>query len=121
MDSLPITSQHSYYLGTQPNPNNTLVFFGITVFLIIGWLFSTKFERFQSKRWRVVWFFNMIAGILFHYLWLSSAAVYNYLLPLLSRQISLLDYNNNIWVALIIGDTTNLFIAIYFIPTVVLG
>lgn len=118
--------QFTYYIPTfilfgDPTEPNTLVFFGITVFLIIGWLFSTKFERFQSKRWRVVWFFNMIAGILFHYLWLSSAAVYNYLLPLLSRQISLLDYNNNIWVALIIGDTTNLFIAIYFIPTVVVG
>lgn len=118
--------QFTYFIPTfvlfgDPTEPNIFLFFGITAFLIIGWLFSTKFKKFQSAKWRVFWFFNMLAGILFHYLWISSAAVYNYLLPLLANQISLLDYNNNIWVAVVVGDTSNLFIVIYFIPTLIIG
>ncbi|MDE3841000.1 conjugal transfer protein TraG (plasmid) [Bacillus methanolicus] len=101
--------------STQPG------FFGFlfaALWLIVGWLVSTKFKRYQTPFWRRLWFWNMFLGITFHYLWLISAPVYNTLLPYLGERINMMEVNN-IWHAIAVGDTNTLLLTIMFIPTAV--
>ncbi|MEK3992647.1 type IV secretory system conjugative DNA transfer family protein [Robertmurraya sp. FSL R5-0851] len=86
--------------------------------LIVGWLVSTKFKKFQVPKWRVAWFLNMALGMLFYFLWMVSAPVYNSLLPYLGNRITSMDVSN-IWLSVAVGDTNTLLLTIMFIPTAV--
>jgi hypothetical protein len=91
-----------------------------TLVLITGWLISTKFQKFQTPLWRVLWFWNMFLGITFYYLWLITMPVYNTLIPYLGNLIEKLQVDN-IWFAVAVGDIYTLFITIIFKPSVVTG
>lgn len=91
-----------------------------TLILIAGWLISTKFQKFQTPLWRVLWFWNMFLGITFYYLWLITMPVYNTLIPYLGNLIEKLQVDN-IWFAVAVGDINTLFITIIFTPSVVTG
>lgn len=90
----------------------------VTLFLILAWLISTKFVKFHTPFWRFWWFWTMFIGILFYYLWLISAPVYNTLLPYLGVRINTMQ-EESIWTTIAIGDTSTLLITIMFIPTIV--
>lgn len=105
--------------GTSTQPSFLLFFFS-TIWLILGWLASTKFERFKTIRWKRVWFWNMFIGIALHYIWLVSAPVYNTLLPYIGEKIDTLVVDN-VWLTVAVGDTHTLLITIMFIPTIVSG
>jgi hypothetical protein len=89
-----------------------------TLWLISGWLVSTKFEKFQTPVWRRFWFWNMFIGITFRYLWLISAPVYNSIIPYLGDRVKNMQ-SESIWETIALGDTNTLFITIVFIPTIV--
>ncbi|MGG4409391.1 type IV secretory system conjugative DNA transfer family protein [Niallia taxi] len=91
-----------------------------TIILIVGWLISTKYQKFQTPTWRLIWFWNMFLGISFYYLWLITMPVYNTLIPYLGNLIEKLQVDN-IWFAVAVGDINTLFITIIFTPSVVTG
>ncbi|MFT9495746.1 MULTISPECIES: type IV secretory system conjugative DNA transfer family protein [Bacillota] len=101
--------------STQPT---FLGFMFASIWLIVGWLISTKFKKFQTRLFRNLWFWNMFVGVIFYYLWLISAPVYNVLLPYLGGRINELEIEN-VWHAIAVGDVNTLLITIMFIPTVV--
>lgn len=105
--------------GSSLNPG-LIGFFLSTFILITGWLISTKFPKFQTSIWRVLWFWNMFLGITFYYLWLITMPVYNTLIPYLGNLINKLQVDN-IWFAVAVGDINTLFITIIFTPSVVTG
>ncbi|WP_374717736.1 type IV secretory system conjugative DNA transfer family protein [Neobacillus sp.] len=115
LDSIP-----TFILFGDPTTPGLIGFILSTIWLIIIWLVSTKFEKFQSRFWRIVWFWNMFIGILFHYLWLITAPVYNVVLPYLGERINSLDIEN-IWYAIAVGDSKTLLITIVYIPTIVMA
>lgn len=86
--------------------------------LIVGWLISTKFKAFQTKRWRIAWFGNMALGMFFHFLWLISAPVYNTLIPYLGNRINQMDVQS-IWLEIAVGDTQTLLLTVMFVPTTI--
>lgn len=107
-----------FFLFGEPTKPNFFIFLLTTTWLIIVWLVSTKFKKFQSRFWRNLWFWNMFFGITLHYLWLITAPVYNRVLPYLGYRISSLEVDN-IWYSIAVGETNMLLITIMFIPTIV--
>ncbi|KAA6446908.1 type IV secretory system conjugative DNA transfer family protein [Bacillus swezeyi] len=87
-----------------------------TIIFIYTWLLSTKVERFKELKWKLTIFINMIVGVTVYYIWLTTAAVSNGLIPYLQAKINQIDINN-VWMAVMLGNTSNLMITILFIPT----
>ncbi|QCJ45471.1 conjugal transfer protein TraG (plasmid) [Bacillus sp. S3] len=110
----------SFFLFGDSTKPGFVLFIISTVWLIVGWLASTKFERFKKTAWRRLWFWNMFIGIGLHYIWLISAPVYNTLLPYMGEKINTLVVDN-IWLTVAVGDTNTLLLTIMFIPTIVIG
>ncbi|KZE68033.1 conjugal transfer protein TraG [Fictibacillus phosphorivorans] len=101
--------------STQPS----FIFFVLSsVWLIAGWLVSTKFKEFQKPVWRFLWYWNVFFGIAFHYLWLISAPIYNSFLPYLGNRILEMEVDN-IWHAVAVGDTNTLLVTLMFVPSAV--
>ncbi|OUM93606.1 MAG: conjugal transfer protein TraG [Parageobacillus thermoglucosidasius] len=113
LDSIPM-----FVLFGNPTKPSLLFFIMTTVFLIGSWLISTKYKKFQSPRWRILWFYNMFFGIFFHYLVLITAPIINRLIPYLAVFASRME-TENIWQAIAIGDIDMLFTFILFLPTTV--
>lgn len=90
----------------------------VTAFLISGWIVTTKYKRFQSPTWRKVLFGNMFVGVLFNYLLLITAPVYNYVLPYLVDRGDMLD-STSVWQAIVFGDMDTLLKTIMFVPTAI--
>lgn len=110
----------SFVLFGESTKPSLLLFLLSTVWLIVGWLASTKFERFKTLGWKRVWFWNMFIGIALHYIWLVSTPVYNTLLPYIGERINTLIVDN-IWLTVAVGDTKTLLLTIMFIPSIVSG
>lgn len=108
----------SFFLFGEPTKPNLFIFLFTTAWLIIVWLVSTKFKKFQSRFWRNLWFWNMFIGITLHYLWLITSPVFNRVLPYLGYRISSLEVDN-IWYSIAVGETDMLLTTIMFIPTIV--
>lgn len=89
-----------------------------TVFLILSWLISTKYEKTQRKFWRNIWFWNMFIGITAYYMWLITAPVYNTLIPYLGNLINSIHVDN-IWFTVAVGDINTLFYTLVFTPSIV--
>lgn len=113
LDGIP-----SFILFGDSTKPGFILFIISTVWLILGWLITTKFHKFQSPFWRQFWFWNMFVGVFLHYVWLVTAPVYNKLLPYIGERINSLVVDN-IWLMVAVGDTNTLLITIMFIPTIV--
>lgn len=107
-----------FKLFGDPTQPNLIIFVVLTVIVIYGWLSSTKFKPFQSPGWRLVWFWNMILGITFQFLWLITAPVYNFIVPYLIQRAELMD-TSNIWLTIALGDLDSTLTFFMFIPTVI--
>ncbi|RHW36090.1 conjugal transfer protein TraG [Neobacillus notoginsengisoli] len=115
LDAIP-----SFILFGDSTKPGFIFFLLSSLWLIAGWLVTTKYERFKGPNWKRFWFWNMFLGVGLHYVWLVSAPVYNTLLPYIGERIETLVVDN-IWLAVAIGDSDTLLLTIMFIPTVVCG
>lgn len=107
-----------FLLFGDPTDPGIIGYWLTTACLITGWLVSTKFKSFKKKKWRILWFGNMAAGMASYFLWMVTAPVYNSLVPYLGELTNQIDATN-VWIQVILGDTNTLLTTIVFIPTIV--
>lgn len=107
-----------FILFGDPTTPGGIGYWSTTAVLIAGWLISTKFKKFHTPKWRIAWVLNAALGMLFYFLWMVSAPVYNSLVPYLGNRISNMDVSN-IWLAVAVGDAQTLLLTIMFVPTAI--
>lgn len=100
---------------SQPRWYFTLL---ITAFAIFTWLGSTKYKGTQTRKWRIYHFYSMFLSILFHYLWLITAPVYNTVAPYITYRVNEIGVRN-VWQAVMIGNPQVLVNIILLVPTIV--
>jgi len=108
----------TFILFGDPTQPRLWGFILISIFLIGGWLVSTKFKTFQTLKWKTTLFWNMFLGVLFNYLLLITAPVYNFILPYIMERGEMLDITSA-WQAIAFGDIEMLLKIMMFIPLVI--